>query len=265
MLLDDKIVLLTGAGSGLGRSLAIELARKGAHLLLVGTQAAALQETAALLAPPASATLLAADVTNSVSIADLVDRVHGFGRLDLLINIADAPVGQPIAAEDGPACRRMIATNLLGPMELTLESLPLLHAAKPSRIVNIGTVLGDVALRHFSPHSATVQGLRGWSLALRRQLTPLGIHVTYASPGLLKTPAAEDVTALAPALQPPSHPTETVARVIVEGILRGAHEIYPSRRERLFGLLQRLMPHLVDRVLIGPTLKTICREAGELR
>lgn len=263
MPLDDKIALITGAGSGIGRALAVELARNGAHVLLVGRHAATLEETLALLAPPASATVLVADVTDPASIADLVDAVSGFRRLDLLINNAGTMTSGPLAAEDAVARRRMIETNLLGPMELTLAFLPLLRAAKPSRIVNIGALFGDVAFPYFSTYSATKFGLRGWSEALRRELAPLQIAVTYAAPGTTRTPAMEGFAAIADALGITLDSPEKTARLIVDGILREVRDIYPRGLERLFILLQRLMPRLVDRILIRHMTKVMPRMPAE--
>lgn len=250
MPLDGKIALITGAGSGIGRALAVELARNGAHIVLVGRHAASLEETLALLSPPAAATVLVADVTDPASIADLVDVVGGFHRLDLLVNNAATLISGPVATEGSVARRRMIETNLLGPMEMTSAFLPLLEAAKPSRIVNIGAMVGDIAFPYFSTYSATKFGLRGWSEALRRELAPIGISVTYAAPGTTRTPAMEAFAAIADALKITLDPAEKTAHLIVEGIMRGARDIYPRGLERLVILLQRLMPGLVDRILI---------------
>ncbi|PKU22048.1 SDR family NAD(P)-dependent oxidoreductase [Telmatospirillum siberiense] len=255
MPLDDTVALITGAGSGIGRALARELARNGAHVLLVGRQAAALEETLALLAPPAYATVLVCDVTDPASIADLVDAVGSFRRLDLLINNAGIMVSGPASTEDAAARRQMIETNLLGPMELTQALLPLLRAAAPARIVNIGAMFGDIAFPYFCTYSATKFGLRGWSEALRRELAPSRIAVTYAAPGTTRTPAMEEFSAIADGLGITLDSPEKTAGLIVDGILRGARDIYPRGLERLFIPLQRLMPGLLDRILIRQMAK----------
>lgn len=263
MPLDDKVALITGAGSGIGRALAVELVRNGAQVLLVGRRETALEETRALLPPPAQGTVLVADVTDPASIARLVERVRGYHRLDLLINNAGTVTSGPLTGEDAAARRRMIETNLLAPMELTLALLPLLRAAKPSRVVNIGSMFGDIAFPYFSTYSATKFGLRGWSEALRRELAPSGIAVTYAAPRGTRTPAAEGFAALASAFEMSLDPPEKVARLIVDGIAHGARDIYPHGPERLFVLLQRLMPRLIDWTLIRQTAKATAQMADK--
>lgn len=263
MLLDDKIALITGAGSGIGRALAVELARHGAHVLLVGRREAALEETCALLAPPAQGTVLVTDVTDPAAIARLVEKVDGYRRLDLLVNNAGTVTSGPFVEENAAARRRMVETNLLAPMEMTQAFLPLLQAATPSRIVNIGSLFGDIAFPYFSTYSATKFGLRGWSEALRRELASSGIAVTYAAPRGTRTPASAGFAALASAFEMTLDPPETVAQRIVDGIAHGARDIYPRGPERLFVLLQRLMPRLIDWALIRQTAKATSRMADK--
>jgi len=263
MPLNGKIALITGAGSGIGRALALELVRNGAQVLLVGRRKAALEETLALLPPPGHGTVLPADVTNPASIIGLAERVGGCRRLDLLINNAGTVISGPFSEENAASRRRMIETNLLAPMEMTKAFLPLLRAAAPSRIVNIGSMFGDIAFPYFSTYSATKFGLRGWSEALRRELASSGVAVTYVAPRGTRTPAAEEFTALASAFGMTFDPPERVARQIVDGIVCGTRDVYPGGPERLFVLLQRLMPHLIDRMLIKRTAKAVAQMSAE--
>jgi len=165
----------------------------------------------------------------------------------------------PLALEDSGTRRRMVETNLIAPMELTLALLPLLRAARPSRIVNIGSMFGDIAFPYFSAYSATKFGLRGWSEGLRRELAPLGVAVTYAAPRGTRTPAADGFADLARAFEMALDPPETVARLIVEGIRRDARDIYPRGPERVFVLLQRLLPRLIDKALIKQSAKAVAK------
>ena len=256
MTLNGKIALVTGAGSGIGRALAVELARNGAQVLLVGRRQGNLEETRALLPDLSQGTVLAADITDPTALARLVG---GIGRLDLLINNAGMVASGKLALEDAASRRHMIETNLIAPMELTLALLPLLRAAKPSRIVNVGSMFGDIAFPYFAAYSATKFGLRGWSEALRRELAPDGVGVTYAAPRGTRTPAAEGFAALAQAFEMTLDPPEKVARQIIDAIRRGARDIYPRGPERLFVLLQRLFPGQIDKALIKQTAKAVAR------
>lgn len=259
MPLKDKIALVTGAGSGIGRALAVELVQNGARVLLVGRRHGFLEDTRSMLPVPGRASVLAADLTEPTAIARLAESVAGFGRLDLLINNAGMVASGKLALTDAAQRRRMIETNLIAPMELTLALLPLLRATKASRIVNVGSMFGDIAFPYFAAYSASKFGLRGWSEALRRELAPDGVAVTYAAPRGTRTPAAEGFSDLVQAFEMTLDPPETVARQIVEGVQRGARDIYPQGPERLFVLLQRLLPRLIDNALIKQTAKAMGR------
>lgn len=258
-MLDGKIALVTGAGSGIGRALVRVLAQQGAQVLLVGRRESALLETYSLLPQHTRGMVFPTDITDPTARASLVAKVSEYKKLDLLINNAGTVSSGPLARDNADARRRMIETNLLAPMELTLALLPLLQAAKPSRIVNIGSMFGDIAFPYFCAYSATKFGLRGWSEGLRRELAPSGVAVTYAAPRGTLTPAAEGFADLAQAFDMTLDPPEKVARQIVDGVLHGARDVYPRGPERLFVLLQRLMPSLIDRALIQQAAKAIAK------
>ncbi len=262
MRLDGKITLITGAGSGIGRALAVELARHGATVVLVGRRMDALEATRATLLDPARGVVLAADLTDAGSRQTLAAEVARLGRLDLLINNAGVVESGLANADDAKRRRRMVETNLLAPMELTLALLPLLEVARPSRIINVGSMFGDIAFPYFAAYSATKFGLRGWSEALRRELAPSGIAVTYAAPRGTRTAAAEGFADLATAFDMALDPPEKVARLIVDGIRRGARDVYPRGPERLFLLLQRLLPRVIDSALARQTARAAARLAA---
>jgi short-subunit dehydrogenase len=140
----------------------------------------------------------------------------------------------------------MVATNLTAPILLSRDLLPALRAAS-GRVVNIGSVFGDIAYPYFAAYSATKFGLRGFSDALRRELSGQGVGVTYIAPRATRT-AAE--TAFAPLIEPlrmTLDDADTVARQAWDAIIAGRRESFPRGPERLFVLVQRLFPALVDR------------------
>ena len=249
MQLDGKIALITGAGSGIGRALAVELSQRNSRVLLVGRRRDPLEETRALLPRRDLGAVLRADITDPADRDELVRRVRSWGRLDVLVNNAGLVVSGPLSVSDVEGRRRMIDTNLASPMELTLALLPLLKAGAPSRIVNVGSLFGDIAFPYFSAYSATKFGLRGWSDGLRRELAPAGIGVTYAAPRGTRTAAAESFAALAAAFAMRLDPPDVVARQIARAIAADARVVYPPGIERLFVLLQRLVPTAIDQAL----------------
>lgn len=259
MRFDGKIALVTGAGSGIGQAIAIELSRRGAQLILVGRRATALEQTKALLEHPARATIIPADITDEVSRLQLAGRLAALGRLDLLVNNAGVVAAGPLTLHDSENRRRMIETNLVAPMELAVGLRSLLEAAAPSRILNIGSMFGDIAFPYFSAYSATKFGLRGWSEALRRELASSGIGVTYAAPRGVRTDATDD--RMSQAFDMRLDDAAKVARSIVDATLKGRRDIYPRGPERLFMLIQRLFPAVLDGALAGQLKRAAARLA----
>lgn len=249
MRLNGKTVLVTGAGSGIGRALALHLAFEGAQVILVGRREDALDVTRNTFPVMSSGIVIPADITDDASRESLIAEVTRMGRLDLLINNAGVVEAAPVDGMEARARRQMVETNLLAPMELTLGLLPVMEATGSARIVNIGSMFGDIAFPFFAAYSATKFGLRGWSEALRRELAPRGIAVTYAAPRGTRTPATDGFSHLAEAFDMRLDTAEAVARLIVDAILQGRRDIYPRGAEHIFLLLQKLVPRLIDRAL----------------
>ncbi|MGO9543477.1 MAG: SDR family NAD(P)-dependent oxidoreductase, partial [Rhodomicrobium sp.] len=228
MQLDGKKALITGAGSGIGRSLAIEAASRGVRLALSGRRRQALEETLPQLAGSGHL-IIAADVTTPSDRKALMAEVQAqWGGLDLLVNNAGiVPVG-PLGAATDEDLQAVLETNLLAPMALVREALPLLKKAKGSRVVNIGSVFGDSPYPLFAAYSASKAGLRGFSIALRRELAPLGIGVTYAAPRATRTPAARGLQSLIEPFEMKFDTPETVAKFIWNAVAREAKAIYPA-------------------------------------
>jgi short-subunit dehydrogenase len=250
MQLEGKCVLVTGAGSGIGRALALEASRRGMTVALCGRRSDALAETAALLDRTKAHVVIPGDVTRAEDRHMLRDRLHGeWGRLDVLVNNAGIIEAGPLEHLSDAALEQTIATNVAAPMALTRDMLPLLLAAKPSRVVNIGSVFGDIPYPLFAVYSATKFALRGFSIALRRELWDRGVGVTYAAPRATKTEAADALESLIVAIQPRLDDPAVVAGQIWRAVEVDADSVYPAGAERIFVLLQRLFPGLVDRVV----------------
>jgi short-subunit dehydrogenase len=256
MRLDGKVALITGAGSGIGASLAAELSRRGARLILLGRTPETLERTQAALAWPQDSEILCLDLADAEARAGIAARVEALtGRLDVLVNNAGIVASGPLASQSDDDWRRMIEVNLLAPMSITRALLPLLGAAK-GRVVNIGSMFGDIAFPFFAAYSATKFGLRGWSEGLRREIADLGVGVTYCAPRGTRTPAATGFAAYVEAFAMRLDPPEAVARSLVAAIEADARDVYPVGPERVFLLIQRLFPGRIDRALRAQVEKT---------
>lgn len=240
-----QTVCITGGGSGIGRALAVEAARRGLDVWIVGRGYDALRETCALAQiPPEHA--ITADIATPEGRAALTGKLPE--RLDYLVNNAgQVTVGQ-IGEQPDDAVAQMIAVNLTAPIALTRLLLPRLSASG-GRVVNMGSMFGEIAFPFFSAYSATKFGLRGFSDALRREVRHQGVGVTYIAPRATQTGATHAFEHLIGPMQMAVDPPEKVARQAWDGIQRGQRSIVPRGPERLFLFLQRNFPSLIDRAV----------------
>ncbi len=252
MRLDQAGVVVTGAGSGIGRALAIALSAKGARLILAGRRPAMLEETITLLDHPGEARAIVADIASPDGRAELRDAVERhLGRLEVLVNNAGTVEVGLLDDTSDEVIRRLCDTNLVAPMALTRELTTMLEVAAPSRVVNIGSMFGDIAFPMFAAYSATKFGLRGFSDALRREFRGRNIAVTYVAPRATRTPAADSFNHLAKPFGMAFDTPESVASAIVGGIEREKRTVYPKGAERIFIIAQHLFPEIIDGSLIS--------------
>lgn len=245
-------VLITGGGSGIGRALALEAARRGMQVAICGRRTEPLQDTARSLGD-AAGPVIAADITQARERERIVHTLQeAWGRLDVLVNNAGLVHGGDVAHTADAAVEATFQTNVLAPIALTRDLHPLLMAARPSRVVNIGSVFGEIAYPGFAAYSASKFALRGFSAALRREWAKTGIGVTYAAPRATRTDAAAAFDALLAAGGMQLDDPAKVAAAIWKAVEAGADDVYPAGLERLFLLVQRLAPRLIDRALARP-------------
>ncbi len=248
-------VLITGAGSGIGRELAIRAAAAGHHIALCGRRSSPLHDTLSLL-PGDGHMVLPADITIPIHRQALAERIaQSWGGLDVLVNNAGVVPGGPFERMGDSDMEAAVATNLLAPMALTRELLPLLRRGHSPRVVNVGSMLGEIPYPLFAAYSATKAGLSAFSTALRRELAVEGIGVTHAAPRATRTRAAAPFEALAQPFGMRFDPPERVAERIWSAVERGRDVVWPGLQERFFVLLQRLFPGLVDRATVAQLKK----------
>jgi short-subunit dehydrogenase len=250
MLLDGKRVLITGSGSGIGRALAIDAAGRGMAVALCGRRPKALAATLALLKPGPRHQIIAADITQSADRHRIVEQLLRTWRsLDILVNNAGlVEVGSVEIASD-EALERTFQTNVIAPMALTRDLMPLLIAARPSRVVNIGSVFGEIPYPQFAGYSASKFALRGFSIALRREWKQRGIGVTYAAPRATHTDAAIAFQDLIAQTKMSLDPPERVARRIWQGVSKERDTVSPPGLEPLYAFIQHVFPRLIDQAL----------------
>ena len=257
-----KRAIVTGASSGIGRELAVQLARQGVSLLLVARREEALQtlrEELESIASENSAAerfiiaIVSGDITEeSVRAEILVAAKEKLGGLDMLINNAGTSAHGRFASASEEILRRIMEVNFFSAAELTRSALPMLQKGNHPIVVNIGSILGRRGAPHNSEYCASKFALAGWSEAIRPELNKLGIDLLLVNPGTTETEFFDHVLATQGKTPWPKQkgvPVKLVARAVVRAIRKGKQEIIPSWKGRSLVWLNRLSPRLVDKLM----------------
>ncbi len=252
--LTDRRALVTGASSGIGRALAIELAKSGVDLVLVARREQRLAEVAAEISGLGRrVACVAGDITDAAVRHRAIEAAHTeFGGLDILINNAGVAAHGRFAEANPARLRPIMEVNFFAPVEFIREALPLLREGVQPLIVNIGSILGRRGCPHKSEYSASKFAIHGFSEAVRPELARLGIEVLIVAPGPTETEhfdALLEGTRELPWGDPPRRAADRVARSIVRGIEKGRHEVITGWRGKSLLLLNRLSPRLVDWIM----------------
>lgn len=257
--------LITGASGGIGRALAQELRSRGASVLLVGRDDAALGETAALLGglSPTVATCVA-DLATEAGRAKVLGAAQTFGARGCNVLVNNAGLGDfgMLDELEDAAVDRLFAINAIAPIQLTRALLGHLRAQPEAAILNVGSVFGSLGYPGFAAYSATKFALRGFSEALRRELADTRIGVHYFAPRATRTAmnasAVDRMNAeLGVAMDPPAHVAVAACNLLENGG-RSAVLGWP---EKLFVRINALAPGIVDGSL-RKQLPTIRRYAA---
>jgi short-subunit dehydrogenase len=185
----DQVALVTGASSGIGQRVAIDLAARGANVVGCSRSLEKLQDTAhELKRYSSSSTVMVCDVSAPEQVKEMVERVLSqFGRIDILINNAGFGAYQSFAESSIDSIESMLRTNYLGTVYCTKEVLPSMIARRSGHIANISSVAGKIATPNMASYCATKFALMGLSESLYHELKPLGIHVSVICPGPVRT------------------------------------------------------------------------------
>jgi NAD(P)-dependent dehydrogenase (short-subunit alcohol dehydrogenase family) len=180
-------VVVTGASTGIGNACALHLDRLGFRVF-AGVRR---DEDAERLRSQASERLtpVKIDVTDSDSIGQTADQVTaalGGEPLSGLVNNAGIAVSGPVEYLPIEEVRKQLEVNFIGQVAVTQAFLPLLRQSR-GRVVNIGSVGGEVALPFLSPYAASKHAIEGFSDSLRREVEPLGVHVSVVRPGAIQS------------------------------------------------------------------------------
>ena len=243
--------IITGASGGLGAAFARTLAPYAATLILTGRRQPALESLRAELIaahPHLEVRTVACELTEAAGRQALVDAATEVSApIDLLINNAGINEFHAFESQADAMLERLVAVNLLAPMQLARHLLPLLRRAPRAQIVNVGSIFGYIGYPGYTVYCATKFGLRGFSEALRRELADTSIAVRYFAPRAVATTLP--MAALNDAVGNHEDPPERVAQALLRFLGASGAECRVGFPERLYVWINRVAPALNDRAL----------------
>lgn len=237
--------VVTGAGGGIGGAIARQLAPLSDSLILVGRRAAPLQLLRAELKVPVQ--LVCGDLAEPATLAAVEAAASQSGGLNLLVNNAGVSEFHSFETQSPEAIRSMIETNLLAPMLLTRQLLPLLRQAPSAQVVNVGSIFGLLGFPGFAAYGASKSGLKGFSQALRRELSDTAVEVRHFAPRATSTGInSAAVNAMNDELNTAQDSPDDVAAAFVAFLAGDAWQKTLGGKESFFVLLNKLVPALPD-------------------
>jgi NAD(P)-dependent dehydrogenase (short-subunit alcohol dehydrogenase family) len=190
MKLKDKVALITGAGRGIGKAVALDYAREGAKLAICArTEPEIAQSAKEIEAIGAECLAVACDISEEQSVEKLIDAVEKrFGRIDVLINNAGVMTRPaPVTELEVRKWDYTIAVNLRGPFLLTRAVLPLMAGQNTGSIINVSSSIGRGAYANFAAYAASKWGLEGFTQTVAAELRGKNIRINSVEPGYVAT------------------------------------------------------------------------------
>lgn len=258
MSLKDKIVVITGASSGIGKALAVELARRGANLVLGARQYVTLCEITQELEKQHAIRAIAVqcDVTREEDCEQLIKQaVLTFERVDVLINNAGISMRALFQDVDMKVLRSLMDVNFWGAVYCTKYAMPEILKSKGS-IVGVSSIAGYKGLPGRTGYSASKFAMNGFLDALRVENLKTGVHVMTACPGftasnirntaLNKNGVSQGESSLE---EEKMMTAEEVAKIITDGIEKRARTLIMTGQGKMTVTLSKILPALLDKLV----------------
>lgn len=258
-MFEGKSIVITGASTGIGRQLALDLARRGACLTLAARTVVALEAVAAACrAAGGEAQAVGTDVADPAACAGLIDAaVNAFGRLDVLINNAGITMRARFdEITDLSLFERLMRVNYLGAVHCTHHALPHLVASR-GLVVAVSSLTGKTGVPTRTGYGASKHAMQGFFDALRVEQRNTGVDVLVVSPGFVETgirsraldsTGSEADTSAAGAGARRMMTVETCSRLIVDAMAGRRRELVMTASARLGMWLKLIAPGFVDRM-----------------
>lgn len=257
--LEDRVAVVTGAASGIGRATAHALAERGCDVALVDVDEAGLRETEGRVSSAGrKPSRHVADVSDADRMRALVDEVvQAHGRVHVLVNNAGVAVEGTLEEQSLEDMAWLVGVNFWGVVHGCKLFLPVLRREREAHIVNVSSMFGLVGVPTQSSYCASKFAVRGLSDALRAELSGSGIGVTCVHPGGVRTNIVRSARSMdeearrrtVELFDRYAAPPERVGRAIVRAVLRGRARLVVCREARAADWLVRLAPVTVGRLV----------------
>ena len=245
--LRDKVAIVTGASSGIGRATALALAREGACVAVAARREESLIGLVTEIeAMGMKALALPTDVTQQAQVEAMVQRVFSqWGRVDILISNAGEYIQGPIVELDAADLRRSLEVNYFGGVYCIKAVLPQMLAQKSGHILAVTSMDGKIGLPPDAPYVSAKFALTGFLEVLRQEVSDQGISVTNVMPGRVDTVMIEHLrfSWISPKISP-----ESVARSIIHAIRKRQSIVIVPPQAKLLYYINVFAPRLSDKL-----------------
>jgi len=260
---NGKIAVITGAGSGIGRALALQLNREGCELYLGDINVDGLNETLSMLVRqdvPADGQVL--DVADKAGVHAWAERIDAArGHVDIVINNAGVALITTVEESDYENLEWLMGINFWGVVYGTKAFLPLLRRSEQGHLINLSSVFGLVGVPTQSAYNAAKFAVRGYTEALRQEMEGTNVHVCCVHPGGIKTNIARVARGGDAAMTPEDRGSEfekmartspeTAARKIINAIEKRKKRLLIGMDAALLSLICRLFPVSYPRLVLA--------------
>jgi short-subunit dehydrogenase len=254
--LNEQVVVITGASSGIGRAAAFQFVKAGATVVLTARNEMALRDVASRIEQGGGRCLvIPADVSDPAQVRHVAQTaIDIYGRIDTWVNNAGISVYATAEETTFDEARRIMNVNFLGVVNGVTTILPFMKQQGEGTIINVGSVESQIALPLQAVYAASKHAVKAYTDALRMEenYQKSGVKVVLILPSGINTPLfnhARSKIGVKPQPVPPAYPPELAARAIVNAAKSPQREIYVGGSGFFFWLLQRINPALIDRMM----------------
>lgn len=259
----DKVVIITGASSGIGKALAQKYAQEGARIVLAARRADLLEELSAeLSATGAEVHWVATDISQREDCEKMVqETVNRFGRIDVLINNAGISMRALFEETDPSVLERLMQVNFFGVVYATRYALPHILASQGS-IVGVSSIAGFRGLPGRTGYSASKFAMHGFLETVRTEVMDRGVHVLIACPGFTTSnirnvalKADGSTQGETPRNEEKMMSAEAVADYIYRAVIRRKRTLVLTTQGKLVVFLNKWLPAFMDRMTLNAMKK----------